>query len=156
MTTFTTIKKSSLSLAAASLILLAPVTTPVFAAPAVVDTITVGESPYSVAFSPNGKTAYVANRADDTVSVITVATGNSSNTITVGDYPQSVAFSPNGKTAYVANFSDDTVSVITVATDEETSTITVGNGPQSVAFSPNGKKAYVTDLDDGTVSVIAN
>jgi YVTN family beta-propeller protein len=65
-----------------------------------------------VAFSPNGKRAYVANLSDDTVSVITVATGDVVDTITVGDGPSSAAFSPNGKRAYVANLFDDTVSVI--------------------------------------------
>ena len=92
--------------------LVAPVTTPVFAAPNVVDTITVGNSPNSVAFSPNGEKAYVANGGDGTVSVITVATGDVVDTITVGDYPSSVAFSPSGEKAYVANFDDGTVSVI--------------------------------------------
>jgi DNA-binding beta-propeller fold protein YncE len=70
-----TIRRTALSLAALTLMLVAPVTAPVFAAPAVVDTITVGANPTSVAFSPNGKKAYVASFFDDTVSVITVRTG---------------------------------------------------------------------------------
>jgi len=37
----------------------------------VADPITVGNGPYSVAFSPNGKQAYVTNVDDGTVSVIT-------------------------------------------------------------------------------------
>jgi DNA-binding beta-propeller fold protein YncE len=65
-----TIRHTALSLAAVTLMLVAPVTTPVVAAPAVVDTITVGTNPASVAFSPNGKEAYVANSDNDTVSVI--------------------------------------------------------------------------------------
>ena len=80
---------------------------------AVATPITVGNGPVAVAFSPNGKQAYVANCDDDTVSVITVATGEvAADPITVGDEPGSVAFSPNGKKAYVANYLDDTVSVI--------------------------------------------
>jgi YVTN family beta-propeller protein len=67
-----------------------------------------------VAISPNGKKAYVANLFDDTVSVITVATGEvAADPITVGGEPGSVAFSPNGEKAYVANSNADTVSVIT-------------------------------------------
>jgi len=79
----------------------------------VTDTIIVGDYPRSVAFSPDGEKAYVANALDDTVSVIAVATGDVTDTITVGDYPISVAFSPDGEKAYVANYSGDTVSVIT-------------------------------------------
>ena len=91
--------------------LVVPVTTPGFAAPRVTDTINVGHNASSVAFSPNGKKAYVTNSNDGTVSVITVATGAVTETITVGDYPASVAFSPNGKKAYVPN-GNNTVSVI--------------------------------------------
>ena len=107
-----TIRRTALSLTAATLMMVAPVTTPVFAAPAVADTITVGSVPVTVAFSPNGKKAYVTNIEDDTVSVIRVATGDVTDTIPVGDDPYSVAFSPNGKKAYVANSADNTVSVI--------------------------------------------
>jgi YVTN family beta-propeller protein len=65
-----------------------------------------------VAFSPDGTQAYVTNSNDDTVSVITVATGDVTDTIVVGDAPHSVAFSPDGTQAYVTNSNDDTVSVI--------------------------------------------
>jgi YVTN family beta-propeller protein len=78
----------------------------------VTDTITVGADPISVAFSPNGKKAYVTNYDDETLSIINVASGEVTDTITVGGYPISVAFSPKGKKAYVANVGDNTISVI--------------------------------------------
>jgi YVTN family beta-propeller protein len=65
-----------------------------------------------VAFTPNGKKAYVTNSSGGTVSVITVATGTVSRRIRVGDDPISVAFSPDGTKAYVANNGAGTVSVI--------------------------------------------
>ena len=135
-----TIRRTALSLASLTLTLVATVTSPVFAAPTVTDTITVGMNPNSVAFSPNGKKAYVANIFDDTVSVITVKTGAVTDTISVGDGPYSVAFSPNGKKAYVSNSNAGTVSVITVKTGVVTNTISVGGFPELVAFTPNGKK----------------
>lgn len=64
------IGRTAWSLAAATLMLVASVTAPAFAAPVVVDTISVGLGPMSVAFTPNGKSAYVTNAGDDTVSVI--------------------------------------------------------------------------------------
>ena len=149
-----TTMRTELALAATALIVVATMTSPVFASPRVVSIIDVGQGPLSVAFSPNGKYAYVANEGDDTVSVITVATGEETSTIDVGDYPGSVAFSPNGKKAYVTNFDQDTVSVISVAKGLETDAIPVGDGPGSVAFSPNGKKAYVANSNGVTVSVI--
>ncbi|CAB4581835.1 unannotated protein [freshwater metagenome] len=76
--------------------------------------INVGDFPISVAFTPDGKTAYVVNQGDVSVSAINVKTGTVQGApINVGDFPTSVAFSPNGKTAYVTNAGDATVSVIT-------------------------------------------
>jgi YVTN family beta-propeller protein len=110
------IRSRTLSLALLSLTMVVSVPAPAAAAPRVTSTIDVGNFPQSVAFSPNGKKAYVANGGggveNDTVSVITVATGDVTDTIDVGNNPTSVAFSRNGKKAYVANYLDDTVSVI--------------------------------------------
>ena len=64
------IRTNALSIAAISLMMLTPATSPVVAAPSVASTITVGDGPVSVAFSPNGKKAYVANYDNDNVSVI--------------------------------------------------------------------------------------
>ena len=64
-------------------------------------TIPVGNIPGAVAFTPDGKYAYVTNGGDGTVSVITTATGEVSATITVGSFPGSVTFTPDGKHAYV-------------------------------------------------------
>ncbi|MSX39446.1 MAG: beta-propeller fold lactonase family protein, partial [Actinobacteria bacterium] len=106
-----TIRRTALFLVALSFVLASPVASQVSAAPVVVDTISVGDEPVSVAFSPNGKTAYVTNAGGDTVSVITVSTGDVTDTISGVDYPYSVAISPKGKQAYVASYSGDSVSV---------------------------------------------
>jgi YVTN family beta-propeller protein len=47
-----------------------------------------------VAITRDGKHAYVTNFGDDTVSVITTATGAVSAPITVGKVPYSVAICP--------------------------------------------------------------
>ena len=60
----------------------------------VVSPITVGKSPNAVAFTPDGKRAYVTNAGDGTVSVITTATGAVSAPITVGKVPYAVAICP--------------------------------------------------------------
>jgi YVTN family beta-propeller protein len=56
--------------------------------------ITVGKGPDAVAFTPNGKRAYVTNYIDGTVSMITTATGAVSPPITVGKIPRAVAICP--------------------------------------------------------------
>ena len=120
----------------------------------VIATIDVGEGPNGLAVSPDGATAYVANGADSTVSVIDTATNTVTTTITVGSAPNSVAVSPDGATAYVTSANDDTVSVIDTATNTVTATIAVGFNPRAVAVSPDGATAYVTNTLDSTVSVI--
>lgn len=79
---------------------------------AVLTTITVGDSPVAVAFQPNGAIALVANRADNTVSIIEVASHTVIDTVPVGTSPEAIDFSPDGKRAYVANAAGESVTVL--------------------------------------------
>ena len=54
--------------------------------------ITVGREPYAIALSGQGGTAYVANLADDTVSVVDLSADVEVATIAVGDKPFAVAW----------------------------------------------------------------
>ena len=112
------------------------------------------EQPGALAFSPDGKTTYIAN-AVDAVCVFSVKNAAMLNDIVVGDSPVSVAFNKDGKTAYVANSGDNTLSVINVKTGTvRGAPISVGDNPVSVAFSKDGKTAYVANSGDNTLSVI--
>ncbi len=77
-----------------------------------IDTIAVGDSPVDVAFQPNGAIALVANRNDNTVSIIEVSSHTVIDTANVGAAPEAIAFSPDGKRAYVANANGTTVTVL--------------------------------------------
>ena len=124
----------------------------------VINTITVGYEPESVAFNPSGTLAYVPNYGSNTVNVINTATTTVINTITMGADPYAVAFNHSGTLAYVANYgsgsASSTVSVINVATNTVINTITVGSEPDSVAINPSGTLVYVTNSNSGTTSVI--
>jgi YVTN family beta-propeller protein len=56
-----------------------------------VGTIPVGKEPNWVAFSRNGKYAYVSNRRDNTLSVISMADRKEVTRLTVGEFPQRMA-----------------------------------------------------------------
>jgi YVTN family beta-propeller protein len=81
-----------------------------------VTNISVGNSPYDVAFTPNGKTAYVTNSNDNTVSVIDVKTNSvTGSPITGFISPLGINITPDGKTAYVS--ADQVVAVIAISGD---------------------------------------
>ncbi len=67
-------------------------------------TVNVGNYPYGVAVSPDGKRVYVTNELSNNVSVIDTATNTVTDTVNVGNYPYGVAVSPDGKRVYVTNY----------------------------------------------------
>ena len=125
--------------------------------PGVLDTaITVGDFPWYVKISPNGRYVYVTGEASASVTVIDTAdVAATPTTITVGTGPRGLALNPAGDTLYVANHSDGTVSVIATATNTVVGgVITVGGGPQDVVVSPDGAYVFVSDEINGTIIVI--
>jgi YVTN family beta-propeller protein len=63
--------------------------------------IRVGDTPYGIAFSPDGSRAFVAIAGDSAVSVIDTAALKQVSTIGVGGWPLSVAVTPDGKQLWV-------------------------------------------------------
>jgi DNA-binding beta-propeller fold protein YncE len=139
-------------------------------------TSAVGSGPNSVAVDAATDTVYVANRVDNTVSVLdasqcnaTEATGCAAPaaTVHVGDGPSSIAIDQATDSVYVANNSAGTISVIDGATCNATdragcggtpATITVGSGPSGIGIDSTTDSIYVTDAgttsSGDTVSVI--
>ena len=102
----------------------------------VVDTIVVGFFPVSVAITPNGALAYVANAASSTVSVIDLITNFVVDTIAVGFFPFGVTITPDGALVYVANTLSDNISVIDLVTNIVVGTVAAGVEPLGVAITP--------------------
>jgi YVTN family beta-propeller protein len=98
--------------------------------------------------------AYVANRADNTVSIIQISNNEIIATVQVGKKPVGVAVTPNGDHVYVVNRADNSVSAIETFHNTIDTAIPVGNRPGGIAVTPDGEYIYVTNRDDGTVSVI--
>jgi YVTN family beta-propeller protein len=120
---------------------------------AVVATVKLGGGgPRQIAFSPDGKTAYITTSQD--LWVLDVAKRSIVAEISGLQQPEGVAVSPDGDVVYVTDAGDGTVSVIDATTNRVTGTIAVGDLPWQVAFSPSGRFAYVADADSNAVSVI--
>jgi DNA-binding beta-propeller fold protein YncE len=135
-------------------------------------TTTVGNSPQGVAADPATNTVYVANRSDDTVSVIDASVCNAFDragcdrawpTFQVGNYAQDLRVNEATDTIYAVNAFDDTVSVINGGTcNAENSSgcgqtpalVHVGSFPFALAINQRTNTIYVANNGDGTVSVI--
>ena len=96
--------------------------------------ITTGDVPIRVAFSPNGKYAFIPNRVGNCVSVIDTARKLEIQRIPTGIWPGGVTFNAAGDLAYIANNKTNDISVIDVATLKVIKTIDVGIHPDGIVF----------------------
>jgi YVTN family beta-propeller protein len=121
---------------------------------AVVAKVPVGMHPAHVVVAGDGRTAYITNGGDNTVSVVDTAAQRVTAVIPVGVSPHGLRISPDGKQAWVANLKGGTVSVIDTEGRKQVSQIAVGRGPAQVGFTPDGRFAFVSLSGENRVAVI--
>jgi DNA-binding beta-propeller fold protein YncE len=138
--------------------------------PTVIGTITVGKQPSGMAISPKGDLALVANRADGTISVLSIHGKNILvvDTVTVGtgaDSVSTVAITPDGKHALAVKAAANKVALLSIDGQRVTydkRDLPVGIFPYNIAVTSDGKLALTADNGNGggsdgnadTVSVI--
>ncbi len=127
--------------------------------PSIGATIPAGPTSGFVVISPNGRQAYVANRAEGVVTVIDTAVDRVTATIAVeAGPPQFLAFSPDGRTIYVSIWNEArtivAVGVLDTTSNSIVATIPVRTRPFLAAVTRDGNLLYVPNHDSGTVSVI--
>ena len=114
-------------------------------ADAVIGTVNVGSNPISVDINTSTNKIYVANRGDNTVTVIDGSTNMDIATIPfvdVGNLPSSMAINPVTNKIYVNDVGGGgIVTVIDGSTDTVVATIPVGNNPQDLAINTAAKKS---------------
>src|SRR5574341_293747 len=120
----------------------------------VVAKVPVGRHPAHVVLTPNGRSAFVTNGGENTVSVVDTEGRKAVATILVGAYPHGIRVSPDGKQAYVANLKGGTVSIIDTEARKEVAKIPVGKGPAQVGFTPDGRLAFASLSQEDKVAVI--
>ena len=138
--------------------------------PKIIGTITVGKQPSGLAISPKGDLALVANRADGTISVLSIRGKDVLvvDTVTVGtgaDMVSAVAITPDGKRALAAKSAANKVALLSINGGKVTydkRDLPAGIFPYNIAVTPDGKLALTADTGNGgssdgsvdTVSVI--
>jgi DNA-binding beta-propeller fold protein YncE len=138
--------------------------------PKIIGTITVGKQPSGLAISPKGDLALVANRADGTISVLSIRGKDVLvvDTVTVGtgaDMVSAVAITPDGKRALAVKAAANKVALLSINGGKVTydkRDLPGGIFPYNIAVTPDGKLALTVDNGNGgssdgsvdTVSVI--
>jgi YVTN family beta-propeller protein len=105
--------------------------------------IQTGADPDSIAITPNGKRAFVANSTGKSVTVIETATRIPIATIPLAGPAEQIAISPDGTMAYVTTGSNEKVAVIATETNSVIRSISLGSETSAVAATPSGEFAYI-------------
>ncbi|WP_107085151.1 lactonase family protein [Streptomyces maremycinicus] len=126
-----------------------------------------GAGPRHLTFHPGGRYAYLADEADDTVSVcayepssgrLTIGRPQSTGSRAATNYPAQLAVTPDGAHAFLANRGDNTLARYAVEADGARlrllGTVPVeGDFPRQIALSPDGGLLFAANQRSGTVSV---
>ncbi|HTV45468.1 MAG TPA: YncE family protein [Stellaceae bacterium] len=119
----------------------------------IVQQVTAGAGANEVSVSPDGKLALVANRAEGTVSIFTIADQRlqPAGKLDLGSpkgMPSSVKFLPDGKTALLTRYGDNLVSVLHI----DGTKVTIDPRPVTTGLSP-----YTLDINRaGTLAAVSN
>jgi YVTN family beta-propeller protein len=97
--------------------------------------------------------AYIANNADNTVSVLDTASNKVTAVLNVGQGPSGVAVNRMGSRVYVSNQTDNTISVIDTL-DNSTSSIGVSLQPGALAVNAAGTRLFVANPSADSISII--
>ena len=120
--------------------------------------ISVGSSPYSIAYCPVNNCMYVTNRLGNSVSVINCNT-NGVTTINVGNGPRGIAYCPTNNSMYVCNYGANNVTPIDCSTNTARPVITrSGSQPLTsvnhIAYNPINNCMYLATYGSQVLYII--
>jgi YVTN family beta-propeller protein len=128
------------------------------------ETVTTGKECEGVGISPDGKTIWAGNRAEDTISVIDLATRKVIKKIDSLGFPYRVQFTPNGKLALIPHAMSGELVVCDVAEKKVARRIKVGDkgvevparnpSPAGVWPMADSNFALVTIRNDNSVVIV--
>ena len=91
-----------------------------------------GEQPVTVAFSPDGRYAFVTHFADDWVAVLDPKDGRLIKRVEVGRQGANVSVRPDGRYGYVAVTGENAVAVVEMDSLEVETRLDVGDAPMGL------------------------
>ena len=108
---------------------------------------------HMVSLSPDGRTAYTANIADGTLSIIPM-NGTPPTIVRVGTQTEAINTAPDGRTVWVGSNNTGKVFVIDVASARVIDSVQTSGFPYRIDFTPDARLAMVTNPDAGAVQLI--
>jgi YVTN family beta-propeller protein len=122
----------------------------------------IGQMPYALQLSSDGKSLYVALENAKAVAVVDTASLKETARVEVGAHPSAMALSSDGKSLYVANTNANTVSVVDTTSNKVTSTLNLepyagapaGSMPTALSLSPDNKTLYVAMAGENALAVV--
>lgn len=131
-------------------------------------TVRVGQSPWNVNVTPDGKSIWVVNSggtADSTghpngsISIVDSATLKVGQTLAMPPRPSDIAYSADARTAYITEIGPDSGKPGTLAIIDTTTgashRVQIGNYPMSVAVEPKTRDVWVANANSNNVSVLS-
>ena len=133
--------------------------------PSHIATVEVGKQPSGLDINRAGNLALVTNRADNSISVLSIQGKDVKlvDTVPMGEQVAAVAFTPDGKRALAVKFPGHKVALLDVDGQKVTYTkydMNVGLWPYNIGVTPNGKLAIVANngcsgAADGQVDTVS-
>jgi YVTN family beta-propeller protein len=121
---------------------------------AVTASIPTGRAPHQLAFTKDGKRAYVTNGADGTVSIVDTLKPAKIADVATGTYPIGIAASSLSAAMYVIDSADGSIAVLEPNARKVSRRIEARPGLSSIQFAPGGRWGFVTNSTENVVYVI--
>lgn len=119
------------------------------------DEVVVGQGVFGTAVSPDGRTMYLNNQANSTVTIVDLETRKPTSVITGFAQPrQGIVVSPDGNYVYVTNFSGDKVSIINTATKQIVREITGFSKIRAISVTSDGDTLYAANSGRNSISMV--
>lgn len=117
-------------------------------------TIAVGSRPLAIAFNAINQNLYVANFAENKVSVIDTVSETLSTTFEVGQGPIAIGINTINGEMYVVNSSDNSLRVYDLNHTLRSTINGLGSQPIAIAYHPLNKEMYVVAMDSNEIFAI--
>ncbi|MFZ6743694.1 YncE family protein [Undibacterium sp. JH2W] len=108
----------------------------------VLATIQTGQGKHTIAFSDDGKSAFVSNSADNSISLIAASSLKKIADITAGSKPVAMAWSVKAQLLYVAHEGDGQVLAFDGA-GKQAASIKALPGISTIRFAPDGRYGFI-------------